>query len=48
LKNFKPDLSIEVDLDIETELTPAELKILQEILPDLVKDVLWLACENSD
>lgn len=33
---------IECDLDAELPLLPDELKLVQELLPELVKDMLWL------
>ena len=35
-------LIVECDLAADLPLLPAELKLLQELLPELVKDVLWL------
>ena len=38
----KSDLIVDFDLSADLPLLPAELKLLQELLPELVKDVLWL------
>lgn len=35
-------LIVECDLAADLPLLAAELKLLQELLPELVKDVLWL------
>jgi hypothetical protein len=33
---------VECDLDTELPLLPAELKLVQELLPELLKDMRWL------
>ena len=38
----KSDLIVDFDLSTDLPLLPVELKLLQELLPELVKDVLWL------
>ena len=35
-------LVIECDLSAELPLQSAELKLVQELLPELLKDMLWL------
>ena len=42
MNNNKSDLIVEYDLSADLPLLPVELKLLQELLPELVKDVLWL------
>lgn len=42
MNNNKSDLAVEFDLSADLPLLPVELKLLQELLPELVKDVLWL------
>ena len=42
MNNNKPDLTVEFDLSADLLLLPVELKLLQELLPELIKDVLWL------
>ena len=36
------DLSVEFDLEADLPLLPAELKLLQDMLPELLKEMLWL------
>lgn len=36
------DIDVEFDLDADLPLLPAELKLLQDVLPELLKDLLWL------
>jgi len=36
-----PELEIVVELDCDLPLEAAELKLLQELMPELLKDVLW-------
>lgn len=33
---------VECDLDAELPLLPAELQLVQELLPELLKDMRWL------
>jgi len=40
-KNETP-MVVECDLDEDLPLLAAELKLVQELLPELVKDMLWL------
>ena len=42
MNNNKSDLTVEFDLSADLPLLPIELKLLQELLPELIKDVLWL------
>ena len=35
-------LVVECDLEAELPLLPAELKLVQELLPELLKDMRWL------
>ena len=42
MNNHKSDLTVDFDLLADLPLLAAELKLVQELLPELVKDVLWL------
>jgi hypothetical protein len=42
LKNKPSDLIVEFDLEANLPLLPVELTLVQELLPELVKDMLWL------
>lgn len=42
MNTHKSDLIVDFDLSADLPLRPTELKLLQELLPELVKDVLWL------
>ena len=35
-------LVVECNLSADLPLLPAELKLVQELLPELLKDMLWL------
>lgn len=47
MNNHKSDLTVVFDLSADLPLLPVELKLLQELLPELVKDVLWLQDEKE-
>ena len=47
MNNNKSDLTVDFDLSMDLPLLPAELKLLQELLPELVKDVLWLQVDKE-
>lgn len=47
MNNNKSDLIVEFDLSADLPLLLAELKMVQELLPELVKDVLWLQTEED-
>jgi hypothetical protein len=47
LNKTKSDLTVEFDLVAELPLLPAELKMVQELLPELVKEMLWLQTEEE-
>lgn len=40
--NKTESLLVVYDQDADLPLLPAELKLIQELLPELVKDMLWL------
>lgn len=42
MNKTKSELVVECDLEADLPLLPAELKLVQELLPELVKDMLWL------
>ena len=42
MNKTQSDLLVEFDLPADLPLLPNELKLVQELLPELVKDVLWL------
>ena len=41
------DLSVEFDLEADLPLLPAELKLLQDMLPELLKEMLWLQTDKE-
>ena len=47
MNNNKSDLTVEFDLSADLALQPIELKLLQELLPELVKDVHWLKTDED-
>ncbi len=47
MNKTKSDLTVEFDLVAELPLLPAELKMVQELLPELVKEMLWLQTEEE-
>ena len=42
MNKVESQLVIECDLPAELPLRGAELKLVQELLPELLKDMLWL------
>ena len=42
MKKLQSELIVDCDLQANLPLLPAELKLVQELLPGLVKDVHWL------
>lgn len=46
MNKSQSDLIVEFDLPADLPLLPNELKLVQELLPELVKDVLWLQNEE--
>lgn len=42
MKKLQSELIVDCDLQANLPLLPSELKLVQELLPELVKDVLWL------
>jgi hypothetical protein len=42
LKKDLSDLRVECDLQTDLPLQAAELKLIQALLPELLKDILWL------
>ena len=47
MTNNKSDLIVEFDLSADLPLLPNELKLVQELLPELAKDVLWLQSDED-
>jgi hypothetical protein len=41
LKNTDSDLSVECDLANNLPLLPDELKLVQDLLPELLKEMAW-------
>ena len=46
MNKTQSDLIVEFDLPADLPLLPNELKLVQELLPELVKDLLWLQNEE--
>ena len=42
-----PELLITIDLDDEPAVTAPEMQLLADLLPELVKDLLWLQNETE-
>lgn len=42
MNKTESQLVIECDLTADLPLLPTELKLVQELLPELLKDMLWL------
>lgn len=42
MNKTESQLEIVCDLDADLPLLPAELRLVQDLLPELVKDMLWL------
>jgi len=42
LKKTEDQLVVECNLESDLPLLPDELKLVQELLPELLKDMLWL------
>lgn len=42
MKKTENPMVVECDLNAELPLLPAELKLVQELLPELLKDMRWL------
>jgi len=38
---------VECDLEAELPLLPAELKLVQELLPELLKEMTWLMLDEG-
>ena len=47
MNNNNSDLTVEFDLSADLPLLPNELKLVQELLPELVKDLLWLQTDEE-
>lgn len=43
----KTELLITIDLDDEPAVTAPEMQLLADLLPELVKDLLWLHHETE-
>lgn len=43
----KPELLITIDLEDEPAVTAPEMQLLADLLPELVKDLLWLQHETE-
>ena len=41
------ELHITIDLEDEPAVTAPELQLLADLLPELVKDLLWLCYDNE-
>ena len=47
MNTTQSDLIVEFDLSADLPLLSNELKLVQELLPELVKDVLWLQTDEE-
>lgn len=43
----EPELQVTLDLDDHPAITAPELQLLAELLPELIKEVLWLQHESE-
>jgi hypothetical protein len=46
VKDTDSEIRIECDLAADLPIAPDELKLLQELLPDLVKEMVWAQPEE--
>ena len=44
---IESELHITIDLDDKPAVTAPELQLLADLLPELVKDLLWLQHDNE-
>jgi hypothetical protein len=42
-----PELLITIDMEDEPAVTAPEMQLLADLLPELVKDLLWLQNDNE-
>ncbi len=42
------DLTVAVELDADLPVTPPEIKLVAELLPDIIKDILQRSAELED
>lgn len=42
-----PELDITIELDDDPAVTAPEMQLLADLLPELVKDLLWLQHDNE-
>jgi len=47
LNKTEPDLVVVCDLDADLPLLPDELKLVQDLLPELLKEMLWLQADKE-
>ena len=43
----EPELQITIDLDDDAAITAPEMQLLADLLPELIKDLLWLQHDNE-
>ena len=48
MNNTENQLVVECNLPADLPLLPDELKLVKELLPELLKDMLWLQDETED
>jgi hypothetical protein len=44
----EPELQVVIDLEDDPAVTAPEMQLLADLLPELVKDVLWLDDNQDD
>ena len=42
-----PEFDITFDFEHEAAVTPSEMQLLADLLPELIKDLLWLQHDNE-
>jgi len=47
LNKTENPMVVECDLEAELPLLPAELKLVQELLPELLKEMTWLMLDEG-
>lgn len=47
MKNTDSDLSVECELASDLPLLPDELKLIQDLLPELLKEMAWQQTEKE-
>jgi hypothetical protein len=47
LKNTDSDLRVECDLPADLPIAPEELKLVQDLLPELLKEIAWSQADKE-